>query len=329
MAPSVVQVSLLSYLAPERKTHVRTPRALIALATVALWTGTVTATAQAPTPRDPTKPCPGSENPLPGETCGDHYLESVRITLDRIRADLQGFSDSVDTSKATTQSDLFKPRGTRVGPPEPSTCAGARYGKTIWYDLAPEVDGDLIVAASGGTFNPVISLLRFDPADAPNFRPISAPECSNDESNTSEQLQKTRVRRGRAYSIQVGGVNNTGSPLNVDVNVVPYRLNVKTKPAYQLTPQGARLVGLRVSSNRKSRVEVRCSGCGRRVKRGRRVNFNLGGKRIRVGGRLVIRVTRGGEIGTYVSYRFRRGRRPVETERCLNPGSRTPRKTCG
>ena len=322
-------MSLLTYLAPERKTPVRTPRALFALAVALIASGVVTASAQAPVPRNPTKACPGVANPAPGETCGDHYLESVRITTNPINRTLQGFSDSVNTGPATVQTDLFKPGGNRVGPPEPTTCGGRAYGKTIWYDFLPSVDGDLLVQAGGGTFDPVISLVRFDTGDAPNFRPLTAFACANGTASTSEQLLKTGVKRGRGYSIQIGGVGNTGGPLDVDVNFTPYRISATSKLALQLTPNGVRLLNVLVRANRKSRVEVSCRpSCGRRVKRGRKVSLNYR-KALRPGSRVFVRVTRGGEIGAYFSYRIRKGKRPVETQRCLNPGSRTPRKSCG
>jgi hypothetical protein len=268
-------------------------------------------------------------NPLPGETCGDHYLESVRINTNRINSTLQGFSDSVDTRRATVQPDLFRPGGNRVGPREPTSCNGLPYGRTIWYDFLPGVDGDLLVQAVGAGFNPVISFVRFDTRDAPNFRPVTPFVCSNVGSTPLEQLQQKALRRGRGYSIQIGGAGGAGGSLDVDVNFTPYRIRATPKLAFQLTPNGIRLLNVLVRANRRAKVELGCKpSCGRAVKRGRRVSVNFR-KRLRVGSRLIVRVTRGGEIGSYFSYRIRKGKRPVEAERCLNPGSRTARKTCG
>ena len=303
---------------------------MTALALASLALGAVgVATAQSPAPRDPTKACPGVTSPLPGETCGDHYLESVRINTNRLSSTLQGFSDTVDTSRATVQADLFRPGGNRVGPREPVTCGGAFYGKTIWYDFVPSVDGDLLVQAVGNGFNPVINFVRFDTGDAPNFRPISAFACANQGAASLEQLQQRGVKRGRGYSIQIGGVGNTGGATEIDVNFTPYRVSATPKLAFQLTPSGIRLLNVLVRSSKRVKVELGCSpGCGKRVKRGRRVSVNFR-KRLRAGNKLIVRVTRGGEIGAYFSYRIRKGKRPVETQRCLNPGSRRARKTCG
>ena len=54
----------------------------------------------------------------------------------------------------------------------------------------------------------------------------------------------------------------------------------------------------------------------------------LRGRSLRAGSKLVIRVTRRNSIGTYFSYRISRGNFK-KTERCLNPGSRKPRRKCG
>jgi hypothetical protein len=305
----------------------RTTRVLLALAIASAATGAV-AVAQSPAPRDPTKPCPGAINPLPGETCGDNYLESVRIATSNVGKGILGFSDSVNTSKATLQADLFKPGGNHAGPREPFTCGGAVYGKTVWYDLNPTVDGDVLVQAVGNGFNPVMSIVEYDATDQPNFRPKSAFQCSNQGGGALEQLTKKHVRRGHGYSVQLGGVGNTGGPVDFDVNLTPYRLRATSKIAFQLTDNGIKLVNVRVKVNRKARVEVGCKGCGKRVKRGRNVRFNFRGKALRAGGKITIRATRGGEIGVYQSRKIKRGKTPTESDRCLNPGSKKPRKTC-
>jgi len=329
-----LQVSLLTYRPSKERLSLRTPRAFIALAALAVAvavvsTSVVSATAQDPALRDPTQPCPGATNPLPGETCGDHYLESVRISLAPLigNEDLLGFPDNVDTSKATTQSDLFKPGGNRVGPREPTSCNGTPYGKTIWYDINPPADGELVVGTGGGSFNPVIALVRYDVSDQPNFRPVSGFKCFNGDASTSETVTNEVLRWRRGYSLQIGGVGNTGGPFKVDFNFKPYRVSATPKLAFQLTPRGVRLLNVLVKSSRKARVEVSCKGCGKRVKRGRRVSLNFR-KALRAGSKLTIRVTRGGEIGAYFSYKIRKGKRPVETQRCLNPGSKKPRKRC-
>lgn len=283
------------------------------------------AVAQAPGPRDPTKPCPGQS----GSSCGDHYLEGV--TINRPDGRLRSSGDTVDTSGATTQADLFVPGGNAIGVPEPTSCQGTGYGKTVWYDFVPHVDGDVLLQASA-TFDSVISIVRFSRRTA---RPLGSFQCANTLATSLEQARITSVRRGRAYSVQVGGVGNTGGVLDFDLNFTPYRVRARPRLAFQLTPGGVRLVNLRVNAARRPgagrpRVVVRCRpGCGRQVKRGHRTSFRrLRGRRLRAGGRLVISVKRRGEIGAHFVYEIRRGKLPVQVKRCLQPGSRKPRKRC-
>src|SRR4051812_43029217 len=68
----------------------------------------------------------------------DNYLASTAVVLDSTT-----FSATADTTEATTQPDLFNPNrdGQPLGggDPEPTTCNGVSFGKTVWYDLAPPV----------------------------------------------------------------------------------------------------------------------------------------------------------------------------------------------
>ena len=47
------------------------------------------------------------------------------------------------------------------------------------------------------------------------------------------------------------------------------------------------------------------------------------------GTKLEVRVTRRGAIGAYVAYRIQRGNFKKGPDRCMNPGSRKPRRRCG
>ena len=64
-------------------------------------------------------------------------------TCPRLPVDQVEFTATVDTTEATTQPDLFNPN--RDGQPlgggaaEPTACKGTAFGKTVWYDLAPQV----------------------------------------------------------------------------------------------------------------------------------------------------------------------------------------------
>ncbi|HET6546903.1 MAG TPA: hypothetical protein VFG79_00510, partial [Solirubrobacter sp.] len=76
----------------------------------------------------------------------DAYLASLPV-------DNAEFSATVDTTEATTQTDVFDPSSTGQtlggGKPEPAVCDGVPFGKTVWYDLAPQADGDVAIRATG------------------------------------------------------------------------------------------------------------------------------------------------------------------------------------
>ena len=119
-----------------------------------------------------------------------------------------------------------------------------------------------------------------------------------------------------------GKAKNSGCP-----GTVRGTATIRAKP----TANGIQLLGLAITATRGSRVEVRCSrGCRRQVKRAKRkVRFGaLRGKRFRAGTKIVVRVTKRGSIGAYLRYTITRGNFK-KLERCLNPGSRKPRRKCG
>jgi hypothetical protein len=167
------------------------------------------------------------------------------------------------------------------------------------------------------------------------------------------------VRKGGSYSVQVGAVNDVGGNLeflfdflaNADGDAVldasdrcprikgtgkdgcPPRLRAEVKLRASPTSSGIQLVNLAVSATKGSRVEVVCSRkrCAKQVVRRvrRPVSFRrLRGANLAAGTRVVLLVTKPGAIGRWISYRISRGNFK-KTERCLNPGSRKPRRSCG
>ena len=287
----------------------------------------------------------------PGAPVNDDYLESLQLNAPRSKLDRRNtLRDVRDTSKASVQSDVFAPPG-GGGPTEPTTCGRFSYGKTVWYDFHPDVSGIARIRANG--FDTAISVTPFN---AQSARPAFASRrCINDSSSTTEELL-ARVSKGRAYTIQIGGVGDAGGNLEFlfdfladtdgdgvldDVDKCdrlrgpageagcPRRLRASVTLRARPTASGIQLIGLRVNATRGSRVSVRCSGCRPQVKRARTVGFGrLSGKRLRAGTSLVIRVTRRNSIGAYFKYQIKRGNFS-KVERCLNPGSRKPRRRCG
>ena len=287
----------------------------------------------------------------PGAPINDDYLESLQLNprgtkLDRTNT----LRDARETTNASVQGDVFAPPS-NGGPAEPTTCGDDRYGKTVWYDFHPDVSGIARIRANG--FDTAISVTPFNTRNAvPSF---GRRQCINESPSTQEELL-ARVSKGQAYTIQIGGVNDAfgnleflfdfladtdGDSVLDDVDKCdrlrgpsneagcPRRLRAAVTLRAVPLATGIRLVALRVNATRGSRVSVRCGGCRPQVKRARNVAFGrLRGKRLRAGTNLVIRVTRRNSIGSYFKYRITRGNF-VKTERCLNPGSRKPRRRCG
>ena len=283
----------------------------------------------------------------------DHYLQSLRMNDPGSRLERRDtLRDTTNTTNATVQSDVFSPPQSG-GPAELTTCDGASFGKTVWYDFYPDVNGLVRLRASG--YDTTLTVVPFSRTSGrPNF---DRALCSNASSSTTEEFL-VQVARGDSYSVQVGGVNGAGGALEflfdfladtdgdgvldtVDRcdrldgtarnNGCPRRPKVSTTLRAQPTAGGIEVVDLSVRAARGSRVAVRCSaGCPPQVRRARStVAFPaLRGLELAAGARLEIRVTRPGSFGAFVRYTILRGNFR-KTEGCMNPGSRRVRRTCG
>jgi hypothetical protein len=282
----------------------------------------------------------------------DNYLDSLRINEDGSRLERRDtLRDVRDTTEATVQSDIFNPPRSG-GPPEPTTCGSASYGKTVWYDIYPDVSGLVRLRTSG--YDTAISITEFSRSTAiPSA--FERRQCANETTGPSEEFL-VQVRGRRAYTVQIGGVNNAFGTLEFlfdfladtdgdgvldDVDRCdrldgtqansgcPTRLRANALIRAVPTASGIRLVSLKIDATRGSRVEVSCPRCGRQVRKARTVGFpKLGGRSFRAGSRIVVRVTKRGTIGKYIAYRILRGNFK-KSERCMNPGSRRPRRRCG
>ena len=316
----------LSYLAPERKSRVRTStRAIIALAMLLA----VPAIAAAAPP------------------VNDNYLDSLQLNAPGSKLERTAtLSDSRNTSEATVQTDVFSPPKSG-GPAEATGCGAVSLGKTVWYDFYPDVRGLVRLRANG--FNAGIGVVPFNPTSAaPDF---ARRQCFNATSGTSEEAF-ARVAKGEAYTVQVGGVGGVGGNLEFlfdfladtdgdgvldDADVCDLRAGktkagcVRADPTLRArpTPTGIQIVALRVKAPRGFKVSARCRGCPPVAKRARTVSLRrLRGRQLRAGTKLVIRVTKKNNIGAYFSYRILRGNFKSKVERCLKPGSRKPRRRC-
>ncbi|MGZ4280349.1 MAG: hypothetical protein ACXVVU_27240, partial [Solirubrobacteraceae bacterium] len=80
----------------------------------------------------------------------DDYLKSTPINRADTRVPREEVKTNVDTTEATTQADLFAPEvASGGGGPENTACSGRAFGKTVWYDLHPDVDGALEIQTGG------------------------------------------------------------------------------------------------------------------------------------------------------------------------------------
>jgi hypothetical protein len=142
----------------------------------------------------------------------DNYLASTTITQ-------SPFTDTVDTSEATTQPDLFNPnaQGQPLGGyvAENTTCNGVGFGKTVWYDLQPDRPGGVEIDTSG--FDDVVTVYQWG-ADSKIIRQVTCQRMSTAE--TPGQLLLS-VDKGKAYTFQVGGVNGAGGPLSFHLEFFP------------------------------------------------------------------------------------------------------------
>jgi hypothetical protein len=298
----------------------------------------------------------GSAPAVAAPPTNDNYLQSLRLNEDGSRLERRDtLRDVRDTTEATTQSDVFNPGPNGQpgggGPPEPTTCASSTYGKTVWYDMYPDVNGLVRLRANG--FNTVIAVVPFSRSSgAPNF---GARQCADASAGPAEEFL-VYVRGGRAYTIQIGGVNNAFGSLEflfdfladtdgdrvLDAddecprspgtrrNGCPVRISAEVNFRAQPTGNGIRFVSFRVVASRGARVQVICPGCGRQVRKAGTVGFpRMRGRSLSAGSKIVVRATKRGAIGRHITYRVVRGNIRGPVNRCMNPGSRRPRRRCG
>jgi hypothetical protein len=255
-----------------------------------------------------------------------------------------------DTSEATLQTDLLAPPSSG-GPPEPNACDGAPLDRTTWYRFYPDVGGRITIQAVG--FDTVIGLVPFASPAAPlpqGYR------CANLRDDTIETLTAP-VSAHAGYAVQVGGALGAAGVLQVSftfrpdrdgdgvtdeqdrcprtpgtANGCPPKIVARVAYKYDGSAGGVTFRYLRVSEAPEgARIDVRCSrGCRRQ-----RVTVRSGRTELRffhrrfmpVGAAIEVRVTKHGQIGTYSKFTVSAGN-VTSTDRCLPPGSSTPRRTC-
>ena len=287
----------------------------------------------------------------------DNYLASTTIAS-------QEYRDSVDTTEATTQPDLFNPNRDGLpfggGDPEPTSCGdGGSYGKTVWWDFKPPSPGGVQIRANGG-FDVVVAVYTWSESSSRITRTV---RCQNDEAG-SEDVLIPRVSAKTNYTIQVGGANGAGGPLTLLFDYFPDtdgdgilddapdkcrkqpgierfggcppELRSTPRVSYQSVGSGLRISALEIDDVPKgARAEVRC---GRKVTRkaARRGTLKVAGcvgRTIGSGSSIQIRVTLGrtgkgryryGAVGKYYRWPVASGRLGKRKTSCLQPGKRQP-----
>jgi len=287
-----------------RATHTHTRRAVVIVALVTLLAmAFMTMTA-------------GAAGPEPPEN--DNYLSSLNLNqphhpLNRVDT----LRDTRNTASATVQSDIFSPPQ-HGGPLELTGCNGVSEGKTIWYDFFPDANGLMRIRTSAA-FGTVMAAM---PYSATTLLPENNQRvCAVNEAAKAGELFEN-VQAGKAYTVQVGGVNSAGGELEVlfDYLVQLKHLQAETTLTAQPLSNGVRVVNLAVSAPRKARVEVRCTrGCSPQSRTGR--FSGLHGAVLPNGSALKIYVTAKNEIGAYIEYRIGHNRF-TKVQRCLAAGSK-------
>jgi hypothetical protein len=250
----------------------------------------------------------------------DNYLSSLRLN-DASGALSERFGETVDTTEATTQGDLFDPsrEGLPFGGsgPEPTTCGAASFGKTVWYDFVPPTPGAVSIRTTG--FDSAFAVYEFS-LDTAQLGKLIA--CENESPGPSEDRQIQRpLRAERGYTIQVGGVGGAGGPLEFAFEFFADRdgdelfdeapdecLTLPGIPAFGGCPpvvRGASRVlvanvsgGVQITrllvdrGDRGARIEVSCGRCGPPVR-----------ARVRGGGTVRVRKVEGRMVRTGESIR--------------------------
>jgi hypothetical protein len=139
------------------------------------------------------------------------------------------YTDTEDTTNATVQADLFNPDQSGLpfagGGPEPLTCNGTSYGRTIWYDTHPKIPEGVQLQATG--FPNVIAVYQWSKTTSMIIRRLGCQVQNSTAPNTF--VLPSELQKNDAYTVQIGGIDTTpgdsstaaGGTLNVNATFVP------------------------------------------------------------------------------------------------------------
>jgi hypothetical protein len=248
----------------------------------------------------------------------DNYLSSLNLNQPGSALDsVNTLVDRRDLTAATVQSDILAPK---AGPAELTGCGPDQEGHTIWYDFYPQATG-LVEVSSSASFSTVIAVMPYDPK---TLLPINSQrKCIVNATNNSHDLFVS-VTGGKAYTIQLGGEDNSSGPVELQFNYVLPPLQANAILAAQPTGTGVRVVSLSVSAPKGTHVTVQCThGCHTQNAGGGNIKIRgLAGAALPAGALLKVFVTAPNRVGAYIAYRIQRGNF-TKQQQCVAPGSHT------
>jgi hypothetical protein len=262
---------------------------------------------------------------------GDNFLKPVVLSAFR---DPEPFPEremrlAADTTRYTIQDDLYSPPQ-RGGPREPTRCAGASYGNTLWVVFHSDRFGSMEIAASG-SFDPVIRVVPFDRPGNP-VPDLRRDSCHNEGAGSAEHASRN-VEPEQWYAVQFGGAAAPqGGPLDVSLQLQPApEVSGRASLAWRRRPlRITRLRVERVGERESLRLDCTKGACrDRTVKPGATTVELLRDRRVRRGATIELRVTAPGHVGRYYRWKARRRQVSAAAEGCLEPGSTRPRGSCG
>jgi hypothetical protein len=275
--------------------------------------------------------------------CNDNYLTSLELNKAGTRLNrTKTIEDTEDTSTATAQNNIFNPCGAGQtscpsGPPETTSCNGTGYGKTIWYDFYPDAAGKISIRTFA-LFPNVVTLYTFNNnQNSVNFLLPTKKQCTVATLGGGQLVAP--VKRGVAYTFQIGGVDTSQGPTGAGGQVQmkfdyfptpPRRLSANATLTAAQTSNGIQVLGLSVSTARAATVSVDCGGFCHpqsKTKSATETFPSLKGVRLPAGSTLTIRVTAKHSIGVLIQYHVVKGNFHKQTF-CTEPGSRKPRTSC-
>jgi hypothetical protein len=142
-----------------------------------------------------------------------------------------------------------------------------------------------------------------------------------------------RFSKPGSYVVRLRATDDEGAQAVAERRIVvaeaaPMSPSPVVRLAGRFSQRGVTVSVLSVDAPRGARIAVRCRGRGCPARRSASTaqlrRFHRFERRLPVGVRLEIRVTKPASLGRFTSFRIRRARPPMRRDRCLRPGSTRP-----